>query len=856
MKDLSALLKKYNCIWVRIEIGERITLCVKGEYDVEDFPKNRFPLSEIVYADDFPTLMNALNVFSTNSELRMYAHFRMEMGSELHWAYLCCEKSERGDGYDGILLDVYEYLDCIPNDSVISEFESRQKENFEKLDRLESDPATLSDIFGAEYLRKVQLPFLITGVASAIYNERDKLICSLPEQRNVEKSDYRFIKKMPIRFNHAIGGWWCVGTNSEENVQASEILLETMAENLSRIAQTAILLSNEMENSRAVNLQLGASVEQQMLINRIYSIIMEESDSEKALSYVLKLSVKSLRVDRISVYLPSGEAHTPTLICHYETELGKNSSLDDYVPEHYEEILAQMDMTEHYFSHGRGNFPTAMTTFAVSKISGGKNGLGFLFYEIYGEPRQWGYGDRRMIRNISQAIAGLALRREMDREIEDKNRQLTRLAYYDKILGIRNRSRLDLDTAEALSRQSSGIGMAVQILNTRSLNEVFGQSYTDRLLRMIADGLTRPDIGGDAVYRYSGSIFFLLLTDMDADEAKRIAHSILARFSEPFLIDGAEQYAEAAVGVAAFGPAITKSEDLYRAALLSLYRANEYGKNSLAFVNHEFLQTTGSTYYLEQELRGCIADNMRGFELFFQPVYDGEEICHYEALLRWHSERNGKISPRVFMRLMEKVGLDSTIDFWVIPQACRFCQRMRERTGEAVRVSVNLTVREMQNGAISGEIHNALRETGLPPDALIVEIPEGAHVHAPTETAATLGRLKKMGVSVCIDSFGNEYLPLQILKYSYIDMIKIGASFVTNSGDRFDEELVKTTMHLAESRGIGVYVKNIEYLAQLEAARGFGFERFQGGLLMPPYPEREIVQKLKVRVAAEEEADA
>lgn len=852
MRDLSALLKKYNCIWVRIEIGDRLTLCVKGKYDVEDLPRQSLLLSEIVYADDFPTLMNTLSDFSTNGELRMYTHFRMELGNELHWAYLCCEKSEWDDGgYNGVLLDVYEYLDCIPNDSVISEFESRQKE---KIAEHEGDPATLSDICGSEYLRKIQLPFLITGVASAIYNERGKLICSLPEQRNVEKSGYRFIKKMPIRFNHTIGGWWCVGTNSEENVQVSEIMLETMVDNLSRIAQTAILLSNEMENSRAVNRQLGANVEQQMLINRIYSIIMEESDSEKALAHILELSVKSLRVDRISVYLPSGGEHVPSLVCHYETEQGKKSDLDTYVPEHYQEIFERMDMTEHYFANGSGNLPTAMTTFAVSRISGGKNGLGLLFYEVYGEQRQWDYGDRRMMRNISQAISGLALRREMDREIEDKNRQLTRLAYYDTMLGIRNRSRLDLDTAEALSQKKSGIGMAVQILNTRSLNEVFGQSYTDRLLRMIADDLTHPNIGGDAVYRYSGSIFFLLLTDIDADEAKRIAHSILARFSEPFVIDGAEQYAEAAVGIAPFGPAITKSEDLYRAALLSLYRANEYGKNSLAFVNHEFLETTGSTYHLEQELRRCIADNMRGFELFYQPVYFGEEIHHYEALLRWHSERDGKISPRVFMRLMEKVGLDSAIDFWVIPEACRFCQRMRERTGEKARVSVNLTTREMQSGAIPGEVHSALRETELPPDALIVEIPEGAHVHAPTETAATLGRLKKMGVSVCIDSFGNEYLPLQALKYSYIDMIKIGASVVTNSGDQFDEELVRTTVRLAESRGIGVYVKNVEYLAQLEAARGFGLERFQGGLLTPPYPEKELVQKLKVRV--EEEADA
>lgn len=849
MKHLAALLKKYNCIWVRIEIGNRLTLCVKGNYGADKLPSERLLLSEIVYPDDFPALTNTLNDFSTNGELRVFTHFRMEFGGELHWAYLCCEKSGRNEeGYSGVLLDVYEYLDCVPQDHVISEFRTRQKE---KLTDPDEPPVTLSEICGLDYLRKIQLPFLITGIASAIYNDRDKLICSLPEQRNVEKSGYRFIKKMPVRFNHTIGGWWCVGTNSEENVQMAEILLETMVDNLSRIAQSSVLLYNEMENSRAVNLQLGANVEQQMLVNRIYSIIMEESESEKALAQVLELSVRSLRVDRISAYLPSGGDRRPALACHYETERGSRSTLDSHIFEYYDKILSEFDVADNFFAHGNENLPTSMTTFAVSKISDGKGGIGLLFYEVYGEERQWNYDDHRMIRSISQAISGLIVRREMDREIEDKNRQLTRFAFYDGMLGIRNRAKLDLDTESALLGKKSGIGMAVQILNTRSLNEVFGQSYTDRLLKMIADELTRPGIGGDAVYRYSGSIFFLLLTDTDAEAAQQIARTILARFSAPFMLDGAEQYVESAVGIAPFGPAVAKNEDLYRTVLLSLYRANEYGKNTLAFVNHEFLETSGAAYHLEQELRRCISDNMRGFELHFQPVYCGDALHHYESLLRWRGQRDGKISPRIFMRLMEKVGLDSTIDFWVIPEACRFCRNMRERTGEPIRISVNLTVHEMQSGTIPGIVQNALAQAELPPDALIAEVPEGAHVHAPTETAATLGKLKKMGVSVCVDSFGNDYLPLQMLKYSYIDMIKLSASFVTNSGDRFDEELVKTTVRLAESRGIEVFVKNIEYLAQLEAAQSFGFERFQGGLLNPPRSEREIVEEMSVKVERE-----
>ncbi len=841
MKDFSALLKKYNCIWIRIESAGSFTLRVMGNYGVDDFSREPILFSEIVHMEDFPALMNTFNDFSSDSEPRLCTHFRMELESELRWAYLCCEKSGEKGVYNGVLLDVYEYLDCIPNDSVIAEFESRQKR---KISDLNSNSAALDEICGAEYLKKAQVPFLKMGILSSICDERGRLLSSQPENTDVRKSGCVFLKKAEIRFNCKLGGWWYVGTDSEENAGLAEILLTALAENLSRIAHSFILLYNEAENSRAVNRQLGTNVEQQMMINSIYSVTMEEPKSEKALMRVLEMTAQHLKVDRIAAYLPAGEERRLQLICRYETENGRNSALDGFVSAHYEEILAEMETAGNYFSQGSEKYPTEMSAFAVSKISAGENGLGLLFYQVYSGERHWDYNDRRLIRSFSQVISGLILRREMDAEIEDKNRQLTHLAYYDLMLGIRNRAKLDLDLSAALEQGKSGIVIAVQILNSRALNEVFGQSYTDRLLCMIAEYLSLPELGGESVYRFSGSIFYLLLDGGTAEMAQRTAQEIIKRFSKPFLVDGVEQYAETAVGIAAYNPSSLKTEDLYRAAALSLYRANEYGKNSFAFFSREFRSITGSAYHLEQELRRCIADDMRNFELLFQPVLQGDIVHHYEALLRWRSEKEGRVTPRVFMRMMEKVGLDSAIDLWVIPRACRFCQQMRESTGEEIRVSVNLTTHEMQCGIIPSAVQSALNETGLPPEALITEVPEDAHVLASNETAATLGRLKKMGVSVCVDSFGSEYLPLHVLKYSYVDIIKLSASFVTNSGDSFDEELVKTVVRLASSRGILVSVKNIQYEAQLEAARGYGIGCFQGELLTPPLSERDIVQRV------------
>ncbi len=841
MKNLSAFLKKYNCVWVRINAGGAFTLRIEGNYDGNEYPQETFPLCQIVYVEDFPALMNTFTDYSEGRSSRLYAHFRMELGSELHWAYLCCEKTEEKGVYNGVLLDVYEYLECIPNDGVIAEFESRQKL---KISDLNSNGASLEEVCGKDYLLKAQLPFKKTGTATAIYDDKGRLICGFPENMDVEKAGFPFVKKAPIRFNYKLGGWWYVGAETEVSADYAQTVLETLADNLSRIAHSFILLYNETQNSRAVNRQLGTNVEQQLMINNIYSVTMEEPNTERALQRVLEMTSEYLHVDRIAAYLPEGDEHTPQLICHYETDSGKQSTLDEFIGEKYDKVVSALGITDNYFSQGTEKYATTMSAYAVSRISAGKKGIGLLFYQIFEGERHWDYSDRRIIRNVSQIISGLILRREMDEELEDKNRQLTHLAFFDSMLGIRNRSKLDLDVDAALKSGGSGIVIAVQILNTRALNEVFGQNYTDRLLRMVSEFLSLPEIAGDSVYRYSGSILMLLLPEETNEGAQKLAQDVLSRFSEPFIIDGVEQYAETAVGVASYNPSVARIEDLYRAAALSLYRANEYGKNSLAFFSREFYSPASSAYRLEQELRRCIADNMHNFTLEFQPVYRKNEIHHYETLLRWRSEKEGRVSPRVFMKLMEKVGLDSAIDLWVIPGACGFCRRMREETGENVRVSVNLTTREMQSGVIPGTIQNALNEAGLSPDALIAEVPEEAHIHAANETAATLGRLKKMGVSTCVDSFGNEYLPLHLLKYSYIDMIKLSASFVTNSGDSFDEQLVRTVVSLSESRGVSVIVKNIQYEAQLVAAKRYGISCWQGELLTPPVSEREILQQL------------
>ncbi|MBR5090365.1 MAG: GGDEF domain-containing protein [Ruminiclostridium sp.] len=843
MSELFSVLKKFNCIDIIVRTAGIVTLTVSGEYNGESYNK-QYAFSDFVYIDDFPVLMNTINEFANSTKNRMFTHFRMEHDGELHWAYMCCSKTAPGR-YNGILLDVYEYIDCIPNDSVISEFEKKQGM---KISALNNNAASLLEICGRDYLKRIQSPFSSDPkLYTAILDEEGKVICA---PSYTEKTDHPYSAKEPVRFSFRTGAYWYIGSDDPDSVKNAEPYLKGLAECLSSIAHSIVALYNEAENSNAVNKQLGANVEQQMLINSMQSVIMQEAKASDALVKVLDMAGEYLHLDGIFAYGHSFDGIRKEF-CRYDKS-GTTEEVYELIKEKYSYIQKELNDMENFFSgeNDQRLKSVGISSFAISVLNDNNGMNGIIVYLIRDPDHRWSYNDRKMIRSISQVLSSVIFRCESEKQIDEKNKQLYRLAFFDSMLGIKNRSRLDIDTAEIIRNHGSGAAMAVQIINTRFLNEVFGQSYTDKLLKMIADFLSLPEIGGDGVYRYSGSIMMIISQNCTAEEAQDKTQKILERIREPFIIDGVEQYAETAIGIAVYNGSTVSGEDLYRAATLSLYRANEYGKNTFAFYNREFLDSKGEAFNLESELRRCIADNMRNFEVTFQPAFNTSgEVSHYETLLRWKSVKMGSISPKVFMRMMEKVGLDTSIDLWVLPRACRFCRQIRDATGKDIKVSVNLTTHEMQTGALPERFRAELDNYGLSGPEMMAEVPEAAHIISYNDTASTLGKLKRLGVSICIDSFGNEYLPLHVMKNSYVDMIKVSSSFVTNSGGEFDDVLLSTTFSLASSRNITTSVKNIEYRSQLEAAKHAGADLVQGGFLSPPSTPEEILSALKINIA-------
>ncbi|MBQ8399861.1 MAG: hypothetical protein IJX08_07845, partial [Clostridia bacterium] len=232
------------------------------------------------------------------------------------------------------------------------------------------------------------------------------------------------------------------------------------------MAHSFIMLYNEMQNSKAINRQLGANVEQQMLVNSIHSIIMEEHSAEEALRKVLETAGNYLHLDRISVYCPELFGDNLKIVSSWQIDEDKIYESDNYVKTRHREIRHALGGTENYFSKGSevqiSDFN--LGAFAVSEIYGRENETAFVVYESYEKGRKWNYNDRKIVRSVSQSVSNIMQRCEMDNKIEEKNRLLLEKSGFEKDLARNERdhgetllqiAELSRELEEAQAQQSA-----------------------------------------------------------------------------------------------------------------------------------------------------------------------------------------------------------------------------------------------------------------------------------------------------------------------------------------------------------------------------------------------------------------
>jgi diguanylate cyclase (GGDEF)-like protein len=427
------------------------------------------------------------------------------------------------------------------------------------------------------------------------------------------------------------------------------------------------------------------------------------------------------------------------------------------------------------------------------------------------------------------------------RLVERKTDELQYQALHDSLTGLPNRA-LILDRVEgALSRcRRQNTPVAVMFLDLdefKRVNDTFGHAAGDQLLRAVSTRLIGVLRASDTVGRLGGDEFVVVVEGDSLDAGPEvIAERIRQTLAEPFLLGATGDLTltvRVSIGIAVGLRA--NAGDLLRDADVALYRAKGAGKDSCVVFSEEMQASAQDWMAMEMDLRAAVGTDQ--FFLMYQPIFDlsTSKITGVEALLRWEHPTRGLIMPDEFIPVAEDARLMVPIGRWVLAQSCRQAAQW-QRDGHPLGVSINISAHQLGTGtAFLDDVRTTLRETGLDPASLTLEIAEPVLMHDATASGRQLQALKTLGVRIAIDDFGTGYSSLSYLQKLPVDALKIDRSFISGFASIPDSSaLIHILVQLGKTLGIETLAEGIEESGQLQHLRREQCDSGQGYLFARP----------------------
>ncbi|WP_407970542.1 EAL domain-containing protein [Burkholderia pyrrocinia] len=459
---------------------------------------------------------------------------------------------------------------------------------------------------------------------------------------------------------------------------------------------------------------------------------------------------------------------------------------------------------------------------------------------------------------LHQAEAGRDLNhaiilRGIVQDITERKMQQGRIEYlanHDALTGLPNRNLLSDRMEQAMSHaRRTGHLIAVMVLDLdrfKHINDTFGHSVGDGLLRAVSARLKASVRDGDTVARLGGDEFVVMLVNLSsATDADAVARKVLNTFGAPFMLDGHDLHVTTSIGVSVCPTDGADAETLLKTADAALYCAKERGRNGYSFYTHELGARVEEQAELENALHEAVANGE--LELYYQPKVDLKtgQISGVEALIRWRRPGIGVIPPDRFIPIAEETGLILPIGEWVLRTACAQAVAWCQDGHPPLRIAVNLSARQFRQQNMADVVHRALRDTGLAPAWLELELTESVLMQDRNAIAHTLRELKALGVVLSLDDFGTGYSSLSYLKDLPIDVVKIDKSFlsdVTTSAE--GASLTRSIIAMAESLHMETVAEGVETEAQLSFLNRHRCHAMQGYCFSHPVTGAEIADML------------
>ncbi|HWM91752.1 MAG TPA: EAL domain-containing protein [Thermoanaerobaculia bacterium] len=442
--------------------------------------------------------------------------------------------------------------------------------------------------------------------------------------------------------------------------------------------------------------------------------------------------------------------------------------------------------------------------------------------------------------------------------------QIEHLAYHDTLTGLPNRS-LFLDHVQVTLVRAERDGQSAALLfidldRFKSINDSLGHSSGDEVLKIVAERLRGALRQGDTVARLAGDEFTVLLPGASNEQdLVRVAGKLLEALRHPIPFQGRRIVITASLGISRFPDHGTDAEDLLRKADLAMYQAKRSGRDGFRIYAPALDAHARERASLESDLRRAVD---RGeMVLFYQPIFQcgsqagsetaGLRIVGVETLLRWQHPGRGLLGASEFLSLADQSGMSQELDLWVLRTACEEVAGWNAE-GARVRLAVNLSARPYRHAELAELVGRVLKESGLPPEGLELEITETLAMQNAEASLGVLRKLKELGVQVSIDDFGTGYSSLSYLHDFPIDTLKIDDSFVRLLGTGESGAGIPASMiTLARGLNVRVVAEGVETNEQLAILRELGCDELQGYLLSPPLPAQECRRVVLETVQAE-----
>ncbi|HGM1122676.1 TPA: phosphodiesterase PdcB [Clostridioides difficile] len=415
---------------------------------------------------------------------------------------------------------------------------------------------------------------------------------------------------------------------------------------------------------------------------------------------------------------------------------------------------------------------------------------------------------------------------------------------FDSITGTWNREQFEHRMNYLIKEKiyKNGAMFIMDVDNFKNINEKYGHSYGDKVLRAIATEVLEYLPKDVRLYRLDGDEFAFFYPMCTKETIEKIYEKIHMYTNTQHEIESNKYYCTITAGVAMYPEDGDNYLDLFKHADIALDIAKISGKNRIKFFSQELYENKLKVISMQQKLRECVENNFNDFELFFQPQVNAitKEVIGAEVLLRWHSSTYGEVSPVEFIPILEQSNLIIPVGKWIIKEAVKQCKEWHKINPD-FKISVNVSYIQLKEDFFRDFIVECLVEYQLRPEFLILELTENCWIPDINLLNDKFISLKGIGVYIAIDDFGTGYSSLNYLKELSVNIIKIERSFVKNiTYNSYEYTFLEYIIKLAHIINLKVCVEGIESYEEYDIVKSLGVDIIQGFLFGRPVSASEF----------------